>query len=65
MEEASGHGGLLAAAAMLLIWLGWVGHLLWLNLRSLRRREGGRREGRRLSPWEHRCLAEMHVRWDR
>ncbi|MGQ9917947.1 MAG: hypothetical protein ACUVS7_11060 [Bryobacteraceae bacterium] len=65
MEKADGLGGLLAAAVMLLIWLGWVWRLLRLNLRSLRQREGSRREGLPLSPREHRFLAGMRIRWDR
>jgi len=64
MEATSGFGGFWAAA-MLLMWLAWVGRLLALNLRSLKRKKGVPGEGPQLSAWERRFLADLHVRWDR
>jgi len=58
-------GDLVPAAAMVLLWLAWVMRLLWLNLRSLRRTRRVPGERLQLSPWEHRFLADLHVRWDR
>jgi len=65
VEATSQLGDLFPAAAMLLMWLAWVGRLPGLNLRSLRRKKRVPGQELELSPWERRFLAELHVRWDR